>query len=297
MKRGHIKLSRKMFDGDDLFWSEPRTFSRAEAWIDLIQLAQWRRRAFASKYGVIELRRGEFVGSMRFLGKRWGWSAKRVLGFLETLAKSQRLEKQRETPAGSVYLLVNYDTYQSERVGDEAVEETPTETPRKQTGNSEETARKQEQAVKAGKAVKEQKTPAPSALPSARGGSAPRAPGFDLAPFLVAYREHFGPNADPPAARFGRVFKRLTGKHGADETLRRWRICLAAKGDYATPEELAAKWDRYAVEMVPGTSEPAVELQYDDPAAPGYVGLMPNGDMSPLMQQLTDPAPRFGRAS
>lgn len=35
-----------------------------------------------------------------------------------------------------------------------------------------------------------------------------------------------------------------------------------------------------------------VELQYDDPFAPGYVGLMPNGDPSSLMLQMTAPGAR-----
>lgn len=74
-------------------------------------------------------------------------------------------------------------------------------------------------------------------------------PAFSLAPYLDAHRERF-PDSDPPAKRYGAVFKRLEGKHGAEETLRRWRICLTRKGTFATPEELSAHWSEYAVEAI-----------------------------------------------
>lgn len=67
---------------------------------------------------------------------------------------------------------------------------------------------------------------------------------FDLAPYIDAHRELF-PESDPPAARYGKVFKRLERKHGAPETLSRWRTCLAQKQDFATPEELSSHWSRY----------------------------------------------------
>lgn len=43
---------------------------------------------------------------------------------------------------------------------------------------------------------------------------------------------------------------------------------------------------------VPNGRGGQVELQYDDPTAPGYVGLMPNGEMSDAMQRLTAPGGR-----
>lgn len=76
---------------------------------------------------------------------------------------------------------------------------------------------------------------------AAEGGGS----GFDLAPYIDAHRAVF-PDSDPPAGRFGRTFKRLEAKHGPAETLRRWQVCLAAKREFATPEELAAHWSLYA---------------------------------------------------
>jgi hypothetical protein len=112
---GHIKLARKMFDADfgDRFWLEAREFSRFEAWVDLIQLASWKENRYATQFGVIELARGEFVASLRWLSERWSWSVKRVRNFVATAQKGAQVRAQRETAAGTVYLIVNYDTYQS----------------------------------------------------------------------------------------------------------------------------------------------------------------------------------------
>lgn len=78
--------------------------------------------------------------------------------------------------------------------------------------------------------------------------------GFKLGPYLDAHHEYF-PGSDPPAARFGKAFKKLERKHGAPETLRRWRNCLAIKGMFATPEELGMHWPAYDTGAAPDSLE------------------------------------------
>jgi hypothetical protein len=75
-------------------------------------------------------------------------------------------------------------------------------------------------------------------------GSGTDGPTFNLAPYLDAHTERF-PGSSPNGGRFARSFKLLERKHGPTETLRRWRNCLAAKGTFATPEELASHWSEY----------------------------------------------------
>lgn len=114
MKHGHIKISRKMFDGHDELWSEPREFSKAEAWLDLLQVAAYLPRDFSTaQHGTDKLARGEFVASLRFLAVRWKWSKNRVAGFLRLLVKLNRLAGQRAGQHGTIYRIENYDTYQS----------------------------------------------------------------------------------------------------------------------------------------------------------------------------------------
>lgn len=111
---GYIKISRKLFhavDGD-VWWQEPRVYSHFEAWVYLIQLAQWAPGTLSTQYGPVALERGEFVASIRHLAKDWKWGVQRVRTFLKKAKNLTRLQAQRETQSGTVYLIVNYDTYQ-----------------------------------------------------------------------------------------------------------------------------------------------------------------------------------------
>jgi hypothetical protein len=132
---GHIKLSRKFFASPE--WVGPRVFPEADAWIDLIQMAQWQDRVFHTKrFGTIELKRGEFVGSVRRLAKRWSWSEYAVRAFLGHAQQITRITAQRITQAGTVYLVVNYDSYQSttskSRTANRTADRTPDRTREKQ---------------------------------------------------------------------------------------------------------------------------------------------------------------------
>lgn len=113
LKRGHVKIARKAF-ADDKWWLEKRVFSKWEAFVDMIQLAQWEAREFTStKFGTIRLERGEFILSERKMGERWNWGRQSVRSFTSSHTFTSRLATQRTTPAGTVYLIVNYDLYQS----------------------------------------------------------------------------------------------------------------------------------------------------------------------------------------
>lgn len=109
---GHVKISRKAY-ADDSFWNEEREFSKWEAWEWTIQAAAWKDHSRVVGMSVVELRRGEFLASLRFLSEAWRWSIKRVRNWLVLVTEMGRIRAQRETHAGTVYLLVNYDTYQS----------------------------------------------------------------------------------------------------------------------------------------------------------------------------------------
>lgn len=109
--RGHVKLARKAFESDP-FWLEAREYSRWEAWVDVIQLACYAPYRFRTSHGPVDLARGEFVASIRGLAARFKWNLKRVRVWLVTCEKGARIRAQRQTAAGTVYLIVNYDKYQ-----------------------------------------------------------------------------------------------------------------------------------------------------------------------------------------
>ena len=81
---GYVPYSRKFFASDP-FWKEEREYSRAEAWLDLIQSARFEAGVQPIKGGVIELGRGELIASLRYLGQRWKWDKGKVSRFVKTL--------------------------------------------------------------------------------------------------------------------------------------------------------------------------------------------------------------------
>ena len=109
---GFVKLSRGFFD--HYLWSETRTFSKAEAFLDLIQRASFAEHKQLIDGQLITLERGQQIASVRYLAKRWAWSKGKVERFLDGLAHDQMVN--RKTGHGQTILtLCNYDAYNSTR--------------------------------------------------------------------------------------------------------------------------------------------------------------------------------------
>lgn len=108
MEKGFIKISRKFFE--HRYWNEPREFSRAEAWIDLIVSARFEAAIVLLNGRDVEVRRGELIASRRFLENRWKWSNTKVDNFLKMLEESQMLTR-RNAKGNTILTLCNYDNY------------------------------------------------------------------------------------------------------------------------------------------------------------------------------------------
>lgn len=93
--KGYIQLHRKLYS--HWLWQEPRTYSRAEAWIDLLLRAQWADAKILWYGQMVDLKRGELVTSQNHLMRRWGWSNTKVRGFLELLVAEGMVEVQAYT--------------------------------------------------------------------------------------------------------------------------------------------------------------------------------------------------------
>lgn len=121
---GFIPISRKLFT--NFLWEEKREFSRAEAWIDLLQLARFEANSTKEIINgkVIEYERGERPLSLRLLADRWQWSKNRVDKFLDLLVSERMIAKRTATgtPEGTtngtgsgtkqtVVTICNYDSY------------------------------------------------------------------------------------------------------------------------------------------------------------------------------------------
>lgn len=108
MHTGYIPLSRKYFKHK--LWREDRTFNPAEAWLDLVQRAAFKRTDIFFKNHSIQLDRGELIVSFRVLSKDWKWSVNRVRRFFNFLREEKMIESRVEYRL-TVLKLSNYKTY------------------------------------------------------------------------------------------------------------------------------------------------------------------------------------------
>jgi hypothetical protein len=107
-----IRLNRKLFD--HFLWKENRKYSRAEAWIDLIQLMSYTKNPKERQKlinGVwVKWDRGQYPVSYSFLSQRWDWSVHKVRIFIELL-KSEKQVSTQTTNITTILTLCNYDFY------------------------------------------------------------------------------------------------------------------------------------------------------------------------------------------
>lgn len=105
---GYLRLQRRFFS--HWLWDEKRSFSKAEAFLDLLQLAAFVPTKRMISGTLIELDEGELVASVRYLSARWTWGKDKVAGFLKALEKDAMI--RRETRQGeTVIILCNYKDY------------------------------------------------------------------------------------------------------------------------------------------------------------------------------------------
>ena len=110
-----VKLNRNFFE--NFLWKEARNYSKAEAWLDLIQLARFEASTEMINGKVIEVQRGELPASRRFLELRWDWGSTKVSNFLKILEDSKMI-KRKQTNGHTIITLCNYDKYNSNEDGD-----------------------------------------------------------------------------------------------------------------------------------------------------------------------------------
>lgn len=128
MENGFIRISRKFFDNS--IWKTARAFSEAEAWIDLIQSARFDgTRTLCSIGGCqVQVGRGEYPASIRFLSKKWGRPEGWVRGFLNKLKKAGMITVNN-TQGVSVIHLTNYEEYNPQHIAVNTPANTPSNTP------------------------------------------------------------------------------------------------------------------------------------------------------------------------
>jgi hypothetical protein len=130
---GWIRLHRSIMDTPDWF-SEP--FTKAQAWVDLLLLAN-RKPGFIRRRGImVTVERGQVGYSVEALASRWRWSKCKALRFFSALTIDERITRQgsgnsglsrqskldqtrikktipKKTSVSSLITIINYERYQS----------------------------------------------------------------------------------------------------------------------------------------------------------------------------------------
>lgn len=109
MGSGWVKINRSLAD-NPLWTCEP--FTRGQAWVDLIMLANHKDSFFYVRNIKVNVKRGQVAWSEPRLAERWKWSRTKVRKFLKDLEKEQQIIQQKSNVT-QVITLVNYDKYQN----------------------------------------------------------------------------------------------------------------------------------------------------------------------------------------
>lgn len=113
---GWIKLYRQLSDSQ-IWLSEP--FTRGQAWVDLIMLAN-HKDGFVRARGVrVDVKRGQVAWSEISLAKRWKWSRGKVRRFLQELEENDSQIVQQKDNVTSLLSIVNYDKFQLNGTADD----------------------------------------------------------------------------------------------------------------------------------------------------------------------------------
>ena len=109
MSKGFIKLSRSFFNNP--LWKENRTYSRSEAWLDMISSAQIDDlKTLIIKSKDITIHRGEIAASRRYLEQRWNWGSTKVTNYLNYLKRNDMISL-RQTKGETIIKLVKFNDY------------------------------------------------------------------------------------------------------------------------------------------------------------------------------------------
>jgi hypothetical protein len=104
-KSGYIYLDRSI--QESRLWKE-QPFSKGQAWIDLILLANYEDKKMFYKDKTIICKRGTVNLSVLYLTNRWGWNRRTVTKFLKQLQSGGSIE-YKPSRYRTTISIVNYD--------------------------------------------------------------------------------------------------------------------------------------------------------------------------------------------
>ena len=109
MSEGWISLHRKLQNNP--IWSS-ETFTRGQAWVDLLLLANHKDGYLRIDGKRIDVKRGQLGWSILNISKRWKWSRGKTTRFLKELETDGQITLKTDTK-NSIITLCKYNEYQS----------------------------------------------------------------------------------------------------------------------------------------------------------------------------------------
>lgn len=107
MAKGWVAIHRQL--QDHWLWEE-RPFSKAQAWIDMLLLANHDDNKFLLGNELVEVKCGSFITSEVKLMERWGWGKSKTRAFLDLLQTDEMIIKKSDRKKTTI-TIVNYKEY------------------------------------------------------------------------------------------------------------------------------------------------------------------------------------------
>ena len=107
VKQGWVAIYRQI--QDHWLWDE-KPFSKAQAWIDMLLLANHDDNKFLLGNELVEVKCGSFITSEIKLMARWGWGKNKTRAFLDLLQKDNMIVKKADRKKTTI-TIVNYSDY------------------------------------------------------------------------------------------------------------------------------------------------------------------------------------------
>jgi hypothetical protein len=123
---GWIKIHRSITD--HWLYNEKRTYSKLEAWYDLLLNVNYSDTKTIIKGKLYEVKRGQSIMSLDSWAKRWNWDKSKVRRFLNVLEKDEMIKLVSDNITTQL-TICKYESYQGEGNADE------TRTKRKRNAN------------------------------------------------------------------------------------------------------------------------------------------------------------------
>jgi hypothetical protein len=113
---GWIKIHRSITD--HWLYNEKRTYSKLEAWYDLLLNVNYTDAKIVIKGKLYEVKRGQSIMSLDSWAKRWNWDKSKVRRFLVMLQKDEMIELISDNITTQL-TICKYESYQGDGNADE----------------------------------------------------------------------------------------------------------------------------------------------------------------------------------